>query len=49
MIGPAAIRYDTEVSMARSKARRTLRFENLEARQLLSTAGRPMKNNTCFN
>ena len=25
--------------MARSKARRTLRFENLEARQLLSTAG----------
>jgi hypothetical protein len=39
-IDPAGnIDTDTEVSMARSKFRRSLRFENLEGRQLLSSGG----------
>ena len=49
-MGRSEIDNDTEVLMARFKFRRTLRFDNLEGRQLLSSsagAGPPTSSNTC--
>ena len=51
-MGRSEIDIDTEVLMARFKFRRSLRFDNLEGRQMLSSVRQqdpPTSSNTCFS